>query len=73
MTKEIKTNPVHLDNFRISLDSGAHTLYNFMFAGASGVKGTFSRENASYEYMETQEFKDYLEGYIAFLHEHGDK
>lgn len=71
MTPQLKTNPVHLDNFRVSLDSGAHTLYNFMFAGASGVKGTFSRENASYEYMETQAFKDYLEGYIKFLHEYG--
>lgn len=64
--------PFHVKEFRTSVDSGAHTLYNFMFAGLSGIKGTYSRTHAKYEYMETSEFKDYLERYIEFLHKNKD-
>lgn len=45
----------------IMIDSGAHSFANL-----------FIRTDRQAKYSETQEFKDYLEKYIAFLHKHKD-
>lgn len=68
LEKEFKLNP---DLFRVVLDSGAHTIFNFMFAGESGVKGEHSRVYANYDYMKTAEFKKYLDAYIEYLLKYG--
>ncbi len=67
--------PVHLPNFGVAIDSGAHSLYVQLLAGVtgkSGAKGDWSRKNASYEYLETDRFKKYLNRYIEYLCEHQD-
>jgi len=67
--------PVHFKDFRIALDSGAHTLYTQIFVGVDNAKGKQMKKlsQADYSYMESDGFKSYLEDYIQFLLEHGDK
>jgi hypothetical protein len=61
--------PVHFDSFKVSLDSGAHTLYiQEVMGGEATVE---KRYNADFSYMEGEEFKQYLEDYIEFLNLHG--
>lgn len=57
----------------VSLDSGAHTLYNQYFAGIAGVKGFASRMGSKYDYYKSAKFRKYLEEYIKFLNENKDK
>lgn len=64
--------PLKLENYRIMIDSGAHTLYVQEFAGKRGNRGKVSswgRANAKYEFAESEKFKKYLEAYIEFVHE----
>lgn len=56
----------------IALDSGAHSIYNMMFAGVAGVKGLASRLYSNYQYADSPKFKKYLENYIEFLHNNKD-
>ncbi len=61
-----------MKNLRVALDSGAFSLYNTKFAHSK--KGMESDKHlADYDYVKSKEFKAYLEGYIAFVHEHKDK
>lgn len=53
------------------VDSGAHSLFNQVFAGTT-TKGQYAREKADYNYADTQEFKDYLESYVEFIHANKD-
>lgn len=58
---------------RIALDSGAYSLYT-SFSSPKDNEGEklatkFDRRYANYEYFEGQDFKKYLEKYIAYLHE----
>ena len=61
--------PVYFDSFKIALDSGAHTLYvQEIMGGEVNVQKRFS---ADFSYTDGEEFKQYLEDYIKFLHQHG--
>lgn len=57
-----------LKDYKLVLDSGAHSLYTAKFSGAIGMKGKFSRTHSNYEFAQSEEFKSYLEDYIQFLH-----
>ena len=57
------------EKISLFLDSGAHSLFNKEFAAISGKKGIHSRVHAKYEYADSKEFKEYLDAYIAFIHE----
>ena len=66
--------PIYLDEFKVALDSGAHTWYVQHFADHGGLRNAFNRyDNANYELLEGEEFKSYLESYIKFLLEHKDE
>lgn len=57
-------------NVKLALDSGAHSLYKLVFSRSdSGEK--ILREHVSFEYVSSEQFKKYLDGYIAFLHKEG--
>lgn len=57
-----------MKNLKISADSGAYSLYNEKFAPTkSGLQS--DRHLADYSYYKTDEFKRYLDKYIAFLHD----
>jgi len=61
-----------MKNVRLALDSGAFSLYNIKFApSAKGMQS--DKDLADYDYVNTAEFKQYMESYIAYLHEHKDK
>lgn len=59
----------------MSLDSGAHSLYNRFFSAktVSGdmVKGVQSIGMADFSYLKSPEFRKYLDGYMQFLVKHG--
>ena len=65
------TAPLHLKDFRISLDSGAHSWYVQIAMG--GQATIQKRANVEHTYAESPEFKKYLDGYIQFCLEHGHK
>ena len=58
-------------DFKVALDSGAHTVYVQQVMG--GEVNVAKRFSASYDYAESDDFKAYLESYIEFLHIHKDK
>lgn len=61
----------------MALDSGAYSLYT-LFSSPRDDKGEkvatkFDRRYANYQYFEGEEFKQYLEKYIAYLHDRKDQ
>lgn len=61
--------PFVMPGFELSTDSGAHTLYKKFFV--QGEQATeYARKNADYSYLDTQEFKDFLDHYIQHLLEY---
>lgn len=61
--------PFVLPGFEVSTDSGAHTLYKKFFV--QGEQATqYARMNADYSYLETTEFKKFLDDYIQHILEY---
>lgn len=57
--------PVYMPEFEVSTDSGAHTLYKSFFV--QGAATQYARLNADYSYLETPQFKKFLDDYIQDL------
>ena len=57
---------------RLALDSGAHSLYKFKFAPQQ-KKGKGATELRDYDFVESAEFTEYLDGYTKFCHERKDE
>lgn len=61
-----------MKRLRLALDSGAFSMYNFKFAASK--KGMESdKDRADYKYYKTDEFQEYLEAYIEYIHKHLDE
>lgn len=65
---------VDLQTFRVAIDSGAFGMFKDKFkpskdkTSGNGLLALKYFDNADYTYLDTQEFKTYLEKYIAYLH-----
>ena len=59
-----------MPGFQISTDSGAHTLYKMFFVQGSATE--YARQNADYSYLQTKEFKQFLDAYIQNILMHKD-
>lgn len=62
--------PFTMSNFQVSTDSGAHTLYKKFFV--QGAATQYARMNADYSWLDTAEFKKFLDDYIQHLLIHKD-
>lgn len=64
--------PFTMPDYQVSTDSGAHTLYKKFFV--QGEQATeYARMTADYSYLETPEFKKFLDNYIQHLLDFKDK
>lgn len=63
------TQPIQLEEFEVSTDSGAHTLYKKYFVVGDKASAQ-ARLNADYSYIQTKEFKLFLDTYIEHLHQY---
>ena len=59
-----------LTDYRVYVDSGAHTLYNNNVLKKQGYNDAIKKGQDPFAFYDSQSFKDYLEGYIEFLHLH---
>jgi hypothetical protein len=65
------TEPIEFDSLRVSTDSGAHSIYKEHFVVGDKITA-HARINADYSYAKSKEFDQFLESYIAHLHQHKD-
>jgi len=60
---------INFDEFVISTDSGAHSIYKEFFVQGDKITAQ-ARASADYSYIHTKEFKSFLDNYIEYLHKY---
>lgn len=62
-------NEINFEHFSAATDSGAHSIYKEFFVKGGKITSQ-ARANADYSYIKTPEFKEFLDNYIAYLHQY---